>query len=460
MKSRFQVLWLLVGAAFLLLLTAGCNDNLRQFITPIPPATGDPQAPANAVTLSTNPSGDGSNIHINVSGDTNVGVVSVGISPVFLGKTGNNAFVINSGDASNPPTVTVYTALLAQTAIVNTVTLPTSAKEPVAGGTSSAGSTYIVNRGSNDVSVIAPGILSVTIPSIPVGTEPVMVAGNIANNQIFVVNHGSNNVTQISTIDNTVVGNITVGKSPIWAVMSTDGLFVFVVNQGDGSAANPGSISVIDTSLGATSPNAVIATIPVGITPATSLPNFAFYEPTLQRLYVSNTGEKTISVINANGISASNPPVKLKDITVSGNPTSVTALVNGTKAYAALGNCPSSAGSPVNHITILSVLPACTGNLVSVIDAEALVETKTIPVGTGTVSIDSSSDSSKVFAANANDSVTNSSGTHAAGTISDIRTSTDSEVIRMLAPQQDLTCQVSATVFCPVQTPFKVLAFP
>ena len=85
-----------------------------------------------------------------------------------------------------------------------------------------------------------------------------MIAGNAANNKIFVVNQnaGSGTVTEISTIDNTIIKDIPVGSNPIWAVMSTDGLFVFVVNQGDGT------VSVIDTSLDIILPCAVSPSCP------------------------------------------------------------------------------------------------------------------------------------------------------------------------------------------------------
>lgn len=452
MKASFKAIWLLAGLGVLMLLAAGCNDTLRQFIVPVPPPTGDPAALAHAITLSTNPvpSSDGSDLHIDVSGDTNVGIVTVGPNPVFLGTTSNQAFVINSGDPTTPPTVSVYIALNPQAAIVSTVTLPTSGpdavKTPIAGSTSSANNIYIANRDSNNVSVISAGVLAVTttIP-LPAGdTQPVMIAGNASNNKIFVVNQGSGNVTEISTIDNTVIKDIKVGTSPVWAVMSTDGLFVFVVNQGDGT------VSVIDTSL-----EIVIATVPVGPSP-----NFAFYESKLKRVYVSNTGNNTISVIKANGIDLGSVPQvlpeKLKDIMVSGTPVSVTALSDGTRAYAALGNCPAG----VNHTTIVAQAPSCTGNLVSVIDAVALTEKKTITVGVGPISIDASRDASRVFVANSHDTVTGSSGTHTAGTISDISTVTDSVVMVKLAPQQDPRCPVSSTVFCPVQTPFMVRTFP
>ena len=452
MKASFKAMWLLAGLGILMLLAAGCNDTLRQFIVPVPPPTGDPGTLAHAITLSTNPvpSSDGSDLHIDVSGDTNVGIVTVGPNPVFLGTTSNQAFVINSGDATTPPTVSVYIALNPQAATVSTVTLattgPDAVKTPIAGSTSSANNIYIANRDSNNVSVISAGVLAVTatIP-LPAGdSQPVMIAGNAANNKIFVVNQGSGNVTEISTIDNTVIKDIKVGTSPVWAVMSTDGLFVFVVNQGDGT------VSVIDTSL-----EIVIATVPVGPSP-----NFAFYESKLKRVYVSNTGNNTVSVIKANGIDlGSVPPVlpeKLKDVTVSGAPTSVTALSDGTRAYAALGNCPAG----VNHTTIVTQAPSCTGNLVSVIDAVALTEKKTITVGVGPISIDASRDASRVYVVNSHDTVTGSSGTHTAGTVSDISTVTDSVVMVKLAPQQDPKCPVSSTVFCPVQTPFMVRTFP
>ena len=478
MKASFKAMWLLAGLGILMLLAAGCNDTLRQFIVPVPPPTGDPGSLAHAITLSTNPvpSSNGSDLHIDVSGDTNVGIVTVGPNPVFLGTTSNQAFVINSGDPTTPPTVSVYIALNPQAAIVSTVTLPTTGpdavKTPIAGSTSSANNIYIANRDSNNVSVISTGVLAVTTtipvptptpPSPPAAPHPVMIAGNGANNKIFVVNQGTDDVTEISTIDNTVIKNIPVGSSPVWAVMSTDGLFVFVVNQGDGT------VSVIDTSLDIVLPcsgafcvggNA----IRVGSS-ASSSPNFAFYEPKLKRVYVSNTGENTISVIKANGIDLGSVPQvlpeKLKDVPVSGTPVSVTALSDGTRAYAALGNCPSG----VNHTTLPGTNAAnnfssCTGNMVSVIDAVALTEKKTITVGVGPISIDASRDASRVFVVNSHDTVTGSSGTHTAGTISDISTVTDSVVMVKLAPQQDPRCPVSSTVFCPVQTPFMVRTFP
>lgn len=506
MKVSFKAMWLLASLCVLMVLAVGCNDTLRQFIVPVPGPTGDPGRLAHAIILSTNPGvppGNGSDMHLNVSGDSSVGIVPVGVNPVFLGKTTNQAFVINSGDSGSgiPATVSIYIALL-PTGNISTVTLPSTSSGPVAGATSSTGNFYIANRLSNNVDLIANGVFAVTA-SIPVGTEPVMIAGNSQNNKIFVVNHGSNNVTEISTIDNTVIKTIPVGSQPVWAVMSPDGLFVFVVNQGDGT------VSVIDASLDIVLPCVVGPSCPSGNaikvgTTAASSPNFAFYEPTLKRVYVTNTGEHSVSVIKGNGFDlGSNPqvlPAKIADITnLSGLPTSITALSNGTRAYAALGNC--AIAPAVNHLTLPANLSSCPGNLVSVIDAVGLRETGTIAVGPGTVSIDSSGDASRVYVISANDVTTVRDDVHAPNctdtlclpgavqpdrtfptpSISIINTATNVVLVTPVnggivnrplptfhVPQQDPTCVPTidpnfnddVPLPCPLQSPFVVRTFP
>ncbi len=501
MKVSFKTMWLLAGLGILMVLAAGCNDTLRQFITPVPSTSGDPGALSHAITLSTNPlpaGGNGSDMHIDVSGDSSVGIVPVGVNPIFLGKSSNRVFIINRGDPTAtipiPPSVSSYIALLPISSAVSTVTLPATSSGPVAGATSSTGNFYVANRLSNTVDLISGAILAVTatIP-LPAGdSNPVMIAGNAANNKIFVVNQGSGNVTEISTIDNTIIKDIPVGSNPIWAVMSTDGLFVFVVNQGDGT------VSVIDTSLDIILPCAVSPSCPTGNaikvgTTAASSPNFAFYDSKLRRVYVSNTGtgDNSISVIQANGLDlGSNPqvlPTKLADIHVSGSPTSLTALSDGTRVYAALGNC----GAGVNHLTLPTSVTSCSGNLVSVVDVVGLRETGTITVGAGAVSVDASSDASRVFVISANDITTVRDDVHPAAPLPDrtfptpsisiIKTATNSVLATPVdqsitnrplptfhVPQQDPVCVPTidpnfnshVPLPCLLQTPLVVRTFP
>src|SRR5450759_1636522 len=99
MKASFKTMWLLASLGILMVLAIGCNDTLRQFIVPVPAPTGDPGTLSHAITLSTNPvvppalPADGSDMHIDVSGDTSVGIVPLGVNPVFLGKTSNRVFI-------------------------------------------------------------------------------------------------------------------------------------------------------------------------------------------------------------------------------------------------------------------------------------------------------------------------------------------------------------------------------
>ena len=117
MKVSFKTMWLLASLGILMVLAVGCNDTLRQFIVPVPSPTGDPGTLAHAITLSTNPAArrrNGSDMHIDVSGDSSVGIVPVGVNPVFLGKTSNQVFHHQQWRSSARflPTVSIYIALL------------------------------------------------------------------------------------------------------------------------------------------------------------------------------------------------------------------------------------------------------------------------------------------------------------------------------------------------------------
>src|SRR5437764_2065316 len=223
MISSYRTVSAVLMIAIFAALMAGCGDVFRPTINVEPKPAPDPASPAQAIVLSTNPAGNGSDTHINVGGDTNVGVVTVGLNPVFLGKNGSRAFVIN-GNNGVANTVTLYLAQFPLATAINTVTLPSSDTNPVAGGFGgSLANVYIANSGSNNVSLI-PSNNVVAAGDVPVGTQPVAVAGNSNSSKVYVVNRGSNNVSVISTVDNTVVGApIAVGSQPVWGVMSDDG---------------------------------------------------------------------------------------------------------------------------------------------------------------------------------------------------------------------------------------------
>lgn len=476
-----RTVWAALAILFLAILTAGCGDTFRPTVNFVPTPGADQTTSGQAVVVSTNPSGNGSDTHINVSGDTNVGIVTVGPNPLFLGKASGRAVVINSD-----MTLTLYAGQVPLGSTITTVTLPGTTSGPIAAAASSNANLYIANRGSNDVSVIAIGGTIVN-QVVPVGAEPVAVAANSTGNKAYVVNHSDNTVTVIGTADNAVLKTIPVGAQPIWAVMSDDGVDVFVVNQGDGT------LSVIDTTL-----DIVFTTINLnGTGPSAALgSNFAFYDNVRKRVYVTNPGDNSVTVIKADsinlGVTPQILPIFLNKVHLSGSPLQVAAIADGTRAYAVLAGCPAG----TNQINLLANLASCNGNQVSVIDVIGFHESKVITLNppafppsetgiiSGTVAITSSTDGAKVYVVHANDTVTimdnvNSSPKpsqkRAVPSISIIRTATDSEVtdlsgqpVRIKPPQQNPSCIVGidptfnnkVPIPCDLQTPFAVVTFP
>jgi DNA-binding beta-propeller fold protein YncE len=211
------------------------------------------------------------------------------------------------------------------------------------------------------------------------------------------------------------------------------------------------------------------------------------FEPTNQRVYVSNTGSASISVIKANGIDLANGilPTKIAEIPIPAPADSVAALADGSRAYAAMGGCPAG----TNHTRIIADLPSCNGNQVAVIDTQALALRKVLTVGLGAVSIDAANNSSRVYVIGANDITTITANvpnppqpslTFVTPSVSIINTASDT-VLRQAVdpsitslvptfhvPQQDPACvptidqtfNTKVPLPCPEQNPFVVRIVP
>src|SRR5881409_1786265 len=82
-----------VFAVFVLLLVCvGCGDQFRPVATPITPPPPDPQPTHFIFVLNGNGANDpGTGTRIDVSGDTNVGVATVGTGPVHAALLPNEA---------------------------------------------------------------------------------------------------------------------------------------------------------------------------------------------------------------------------------------------------------------------------------------------------------------------------------------------------------------------------------
>jgi YVTN family beta-propeller protein len=293
-----------------------------------------------------------------------------------------------------------------------TLTLPTGSN-PVATvfGTSEA---YILNAGSGAIcpnfSVIAIATNAVS-NTLCIGSAPTY--GVQTGNNVFILDKVLNQVNVYSTQQQKFIASIPVGTTPVFATLSFDGNFVYVVNQGSSD------ISIIDANA-----LTVVSTVASG----GSGPITAFLDRSLVRLYVLNQANTTVASFNALGNSTLVP---LGAATVGPNPVNLTVLQGGNRAFSAnFGN---------NTLTEIN-----TGSFT----------TKTITIGTDpsalVTDVASSSDGSKLYAA----SVT--SGNFING-VTVIRTSDEVVVNTLLAPKQDSNCVTTTASPCALQQPQQFL---
>src|SRR3989304_6363939 len=142
---------------------------------------------------------------------------------------------------------------------------------------------YVVNQGSNDVTVI-DGDTNSVITTIPVGTSPSgaeFVGGSV--NRLYVLNQGSSNISVIDPTTNTVIQTISGVATPIGQEFNPNSNRLYV---GNGLANTVTVINVVT--------NTKLGEIPVeGINPTAMELN-----QVTEKLYVSNFGSDSISIID------------------------------------------------------------------------------------------------------------------------------------------------------------------
>jgi YVTN family beta-propeller protein len=403
---------LLAMAALLWFLQTGCEDYYRPVANPIISPGGQPQTAHYAWVVNYNPAGPGTTTEIDVSGDTNLAVTSMGTGSIAEAFPANSLalFVANYGNDS----VSEYLPTLSG-AVTTISLLPGS--HPVYLASGQTANMYVVNSGANSacpnsgsVSTIPVSTLSVSGTTC-VGTNPTMAVQSPNNANLYVLNQADGT---ISVLNGGVVGTITFpsGQSPAYMAVSADGNWIFVLIQ-DGS--NPGTLDIVPA--GATS---VAASVPLGVTPT-----FAVADPTLNRLYVTNSGDNTVSVFDTSNVNTSgNPAIPLlATVTVGTYPIGVTPLVSGTLFYVA--------NADANTVTVLSA------------NSFSTLATVALPSGADPVFITSDPTSSKVYVANKGTQNT---------TI--IRTVDNTVSGTIAAPPQQSTC----VSFCALQTPTMIVS--
>jgi YVTN family beta-propeller protein len=238
--------------------------------------------------------------------------------------------------------------------------------------------------------------------------------------QIFVLNQGDNmnqgSVTVLNPLTLDLVKTLNpgdgLGLNPVYATSSVDGSYIFVVTQGDG--IHPGALDILTPGL----TPAVAASVPLGVGPT-----YSYLDPHLNRLYVTNKGDNTVSVFDASNVNVANtPPIPSLSppVAVGTAPVGIVALQDGTRFYVA------NSGS----------------NDVSVVSATSFTVLKTIAVGVDPIFVAADPTSTKVYVANPGSFST-----------SVIQTVNDTVSATIAAPAQDPTCTAS----CALQQPTMVV---
>ncbi|HUK25602.1 MAG TPA: YncE family protein [Terriglobales bacterium] len=441
MRLSFRIdgtLWRVSRASALLalfLVCVSCGDIYRPVAIPTTPNPPSPKSSHYVLFLSVNGGNNvssgglndpGASTRIDVSGDTNVGIAHLGLTPVHaaLLPSGGTVYVANQME----DTISYYSPSAPST--VSTISLPTGS-QPVFVASQENAHVYVANAGTNSVDVIATGNNIVT-SFVPTGANPVAVVETPDAKKVYAVNQGDGTVTSINTLDDSVNPPISVGAAPVLAAVRSDSARLYVLNSGDGT------VTAIDTAT-----DAVLSTTPVG-----AGANFMFYDGTLNRLYVTAATANTLTVLSAR----SDPPQVLATVPMPASPLSVTALPDGSRAYVASdlvsGGTATSQVTVINTsdnsvkttIPLLSVPSVCTGSTRFRLYAAA------------------SADSSRVYVSNCDAGSTAVISTVVNSAVDDPYPP-DSLVLSIPAPVSALSSSSSTSV-PPPQNPVFVLAGP
>jgi len=364
-------------------LIAGCGSAYRSVITPINPTGPAAQPSSLAVVVSApSPTTPGIVTVLDYSGDTVMATAPIGPGPVTfsMDSTGTYGYTFNSdGTLTNFPISNTLQAKNVQYTTLVAGAQPIGFFSPTAG-------LWAADLSGNNIDVFS-GYPQSFKQVVPVAATPVLILGpgsigerNYAVSQVGDANGVDCNntpttvpfsgvVTPIETSNDTADGTIQVGKCPVFAVISTDGRRLFVLNRGDDT------ISVINVQNNAPDackglvnqvgqPVVCHPTLPLSLTAVNALnklnpgsgtppngtagmtaiagPVYAEFNQATNQLVVSNYDGSTVSIVDVSLDQYGNDsatfgttytvPVGNK---AGSSPASVTVLADGSRAYTA-----------------------------------------------------------------------------------------------------------------------------
>lgn len=363
-------------------LIGGCGNNYRPVVTPVNP-TGPAAQPQSFAVVVSAPSTTAAGIAtiVDYSGDSVMAIAPIGPGPsaFTVDETGSNGYTINSdGTLTNFPVSSglnvknvAYSTLGNQAQLVNLFS-------PSSGlwAADLCSTTPLSSVCESGVDVFS-GSPETLLRPIPVATTPVLVVGpGLRGQRYFAVSQNIANPTGVEcnsspstgplgtvtgievSSDTTDTPTITVGRCPVYAVESSDGERLFVLNRGSDT------VSVINSVTGAPDqcscpPTGCVnldnqsytchPTLPLSTTagllqdagndvPAIAEPVYAEYNAAKSLLVVANYAGNTVNVIDVSLDEYGNDSPTFGTtytIPVGNNPASVTVLYDGSRAYTA-----------------------------------------------------------------------------------------------------------------------------
>jgi hypothetical protein len=160
------------------------------------------------------------------------------------------------------------------------------------------------------------------IQYLPPGSHPIAMVETPDLLNLYVLNQGNNTISDLSPVDlSALVPPISIPSSPVWAVTRSDSHRVYVLTQ-------DGTILPIDPPTNTILPSATNLSVGAGA-------NFLLYDPSLNRLYVTNPGtlnpaDAAIYIFQTTG-----------GTDLSGNPNDTPSLLNVIHTGPGSALCPN-----------------------------------------------------------------------------------------------------------------------
>lgn len=403
-----------------------CGNYYRPVAYPLTPTQPNPSFTHQAVVITTNgTSNPGASTTIDVSGDTAISQATVGIMPVHaaLVSSGTRVFVANILDD------TVSTFSPSAPTPVDTISLPSGSAPDFVASTETA-TVYVANSGNGTVSAISTPTDAIT-NTITVGGSPVSMSELPNTQKVYVASAAAGgaaaSVVSINTIDKSVNPPVVASTSapwttPVWVMSRSDSQRAYVLDKGSGF------VSAIDTSF-----DTLVGTASVGVGA-----DYMFYDPTLDRLYVTNPATNTLTMLDA-----STDALTAMTATVA-NPISVTALLDGTRTYVA--SAALSGTTVSSSVTVLYTNDLGVKTTIPLATVPAVPPPGCTTKAPSELSIAAAADSSRVYVANCD-----------AANTAVIQTFSDTLLLNISAPLGAFNPPITTP---PLQKPVFVLAGP